>query len=162
MRFQAIAPLCCIVTLGLASSACSLLGTYASSASSMMTQPGVGATGTPATAGVPGSTSTGSSPAAGQNSAETEAKEASAPTTVSVTLRNGCSETVKLFFGDKPKFGSGRYSSLSSNSRTNQTFKPGDQLWIVDDGQNGVESVKVEAGMQEIEVASSCDAFRTR
>jgi hypothetical protein len=159
MRFQAIAPFCCIAALGLASSACSLLGTYANSASSMMTQPG--ATGaTPATAGAPGSTSATNTPTAGSE-AKSAAKAPSEPTTVSVTLRNSCSKTVKVFFGDKPKFGSGRYSSLSSNSRTNQTFKPGDQLWIVDDGQNGVESVKVEAGMKEIEVASSCDAFHT-
>jgi len=162
MRFQEIAPFCCIAALGLASSACSLLGTYANSASSMMTQPGAGATGaTPATAGgAPGSTSATNTPTSGSDT-KSEAKAPSEPTTVSVTLRNSCSKTVNVFFGDKPKFGSGRYSSLSSNSRTNQTFKPGDQLWIVDDGQNGVENVKVEAGMKEIEVASSCDAFRT-
>lgn len=160
MRFQAIAPFCCICALGLASSACSLLGSYANSASSMMTQPGVGATGTPATAGAPGSTDATNTPTSGSE-AKSDAKAPSEPATVSITLRNSCSKTVKVFFGDKPKFGSGRYSSLSSNSRTNQTFKPGDQLWIVDDGQNGIENVKVEAGMKEIEVASSCDAFRT-
>ena len=160
MRHQLIATYAGIAALGLASSACSLLGTYASSASSMMTQPGVG-TASPATAGAPATTpSTGGTPSSAAS--EKEATSKPAPTTVSVALRNGCSETVKLFFGEKPKFGSGRYSSLSSNTRTNQTFKPGDMLWIVDDGQNGVESVTVEASTKEIEIASSCDSFRTK
>ena len=35
---------------------------------------------------------------------------------VSVTIRSACSKTVKVFYGDKPKFGSGTYSSISSNS----------------------------------------------
>ncbi len=154
MRHPAYSTLFTVVTLGLASSACSMLGTYANSASSMMAQPGVAATGAP---------STPSSPAAAATPAATpEPEAASAPSTVSVTLVNACSDTVKVFFGDKPKFGSGRYSSLSSNSRTNQTFKPGDQLWIVDDGQNGVANAKIEASTREIEVASGCKTLRAR
>jgi len=158
MRLHAIAALCAIATLGLASSACSLLGTYASSASSMMNQPGVGATGVPAASSTESPTPENAPEAAEQN----ESAAPSTPSTVSVTLRNGCSDTVKVFFGDKPKFGSGRYSSLSGNSRSNHTFEPGDQLWIVDDSQNGIESVTIEEGMREVEVTSSCDAFRDR
>lgn len=152
MRFYSFVSLCSIATAGLLSSACSMLGPYANGA--MMTSP------TGATAAV----NEGSSPS---NSSEppasaAQSEPAAAPTTVSVTLINGCPNTVKLFFGDKPKFGSGKYDSLSSNTRLNQTFRPGDQLWIVDDGQNGISSVKIEAGMREVQVTSSCDAFRTR
>jgi hypothetical protein len=156
MRHPAYSTLFTVITLGLVSSACSMLGTYAGSASSMMSQPGVAATGAPTT---PSSPTTPATPAA---TPEAETKTASAPSTVSVTLVNTCSDTVKVFFGDKPKFGSGRYSSLSSNSRTNQTFKPGDQLWIVDDGQNGVANAKIEASTREIEVASGCKTLRAR
>ncbi len=75
---------------------------------------------------------------------------------VSVTLRNTCGETVKVFFGDKPKFGSGTYSSLSSNSSTSHSFMPGDMFWIVDDSQNGVSSFTVADGTRKIEVQSGC------
>jgi|APMed6443717190_1056831.scaffolds.fasta_scaffold13780_2 hypothetical protein len=156
MRHPAYSTLFTVITLGLVSSACSMLGTYAGSASSMMSQPGVAATGAPTTPSSPAT----SSPATA--AATPEAETATAPATVSVTLVNACSDTVKVFFGDKPKFGSGRYSSLSSNSRTNQTFKPGDQLWIVDDGQNGVANAKIEASTREIEVASGCKTLRAR
>jgi len=146
------------VTLGLAMNACSLLGTYANGASSMMSQPGAA---TPGTATGSGESSTSGTP----NTPSTTAEQNTAPdkpSTVSVTLVNSCKENVKLFFGDKPKFGSGRYDSMSSNSRTNHTFKPDDQLWIVDEGQNGVASVKIEAGMREVEVVSGCKSFRSR
>jgi len=79
-----------------------------------------------------------------------------------VTLRNSCKQTVKVFFGDKPKFGSGRYSSMSSNSLTSATFQPGDMLWIVDDGQNGLSAVTVAEGMREIEILEGCTGMRTR
>ncbi|MGH1339965.1 MAG: hypothetical protein ACRBN8_00325 [Nannocystales bacterium] len=78
------------------------------------------------------------------------------PKPVSVTLRNTCSETVKIFFGDKPKFGSGTYSSLSSNTSTSHSFMPGDMFWIVDDSQNGVSSFTVADGTRKIEIGSGC------
>jgi hypothetical protein len=154
MRHPAYSTLFTVITLGLVSSACSMLGSYAGSASSMMSQPGVAATGAP-------TTPSPVTPAAPVATPDTETKTAT-PSSVSVTLVNACSDTVKVFFGDKPKFGSGRYSTLSSNSRTNQTFKPGDQLWIVDDGQNGVANAKIESSTREIEVASGCKTLRAR
>lgn len=155
MRFHSFASLCTIATVALLSSACSMLGPYANGA--LMAPAG-------ATAAAPVAESSPSSTSSESSSAVSDSKSepAPAPTTVSVTLINGCPNTVKLFFGNKPKFGSGKYDSLSSNTRLNQTFRPGDQLWIVDDGQNGVSSVTIEAGMREVQVTSSCDAFRTR
>jgi hypothetical protein len=156
MGFHSIASFCSIATIGLISSACAMLGPYANGA---LMAPPVGATAAaPVTEGSSPSTSSESSTPASVAKSES----APGPSTVSVTLINGCPKTVKLFFGDKPKFGSGKYDSLGSNTRLNQTFRPGDQLWIVDDGQNGISSVKIEPGMREVQVTSSCDAFRTR
>lgn len=156
MRHHALVSFFAVASVGLCANACSLLGAYANSASSMMTQPG-------ATAGISPAASPAAAPTASETTdAEKPAQEPKAPSTVSVSLHNDCPETVKLFFGDKPKYGSGRYSSLGSNTRTNHTFQPGDQLWIVDDSQNGIESVTVEAGTRGIDVLSSCDGFRTR
>lgn len=75
---------------------------------------------------------------------------------VSVTVRNTCPETVDVFYGEKPKFGSGKYSSLGPNSRENMSFRPGDMMWIVDESQNGIASATVSASTQTIEVTSSC------
>lgn len=86
----------------------------------------------------------------------------SAPSSVSVTLKNNCPNTVKIFFGDKPKFGSGTYSSLSSNTSTSKSFRPGDMVWIVDDSQNGVASATVSASTRRIEVTSSCTGLSAR
>lgn len=83
------------------------------------------------------------------------------PGPVSVTLRNSCKENVRVFFGDKPKFGSGRTSSMSSNSSTSQSFQPGDMFWIVDASDNGVASVTVAEGMREIEIVDGCTSLRT-
>lgn len=85
-----------------------------------------------------------------------------APSVVSVTLRSSCSSTVRIFFGQKPKFGSGTYSTLSGNSRTNHQFRPGDMVWIVDQSDNGVASATVDDRTSEIEVTSSCTGFSVR
>lgn len=97
-------------------------------------------------------------PADTPEGADDKADEAPAgPSTVSVTIKSDCKDTVKVFYGDKPKFGSGKYSTVSSNSRSSHTFQPGDMFWIVDDSQNGVSSVTVEEGTREIKVG--CDAL---
>ncbi len=81
---------------------------------------------------------------------------------VSVTLRNSCRETVPLFFGDNPGFGSGTYSSLSSNTVTSRSFSEGDMIWIVDDSRRGISSVTVSRGSRTIEITSACTGFVTR
>lgn len=84
------------------------------------------------------------------------------PKPVSVTLRNTCGETVKVFYGDKPKFGSGTYSSMSSNSSTSHSFMPGDMFWIVDDGQNGVSNVTIAEGTRTVEIQDGCTSMTSR
>jgi len=100
-----------------------------------------------------------------QDRRRAEAQRQSAPAhqgPVSVRLRNGCRETVRLFFGERPRFGSGRYSTLSANTVTSYSLDEGDMLWIVDESQNGLSSVTISRGMREIEVTSSCTGFTTR
>jgi hypothetical protein len=81
---------------------------------------------------------------------------------VSVTIRSSCPQTVRVFYGDKPKYGSGTTSSISSNSVNSHTFQPGDMFWIVDESDNGVDSVTVGPGINTIEIGSSCTSMSTR
>jgi hypothetical protein len=84
------------------------------------------------------------------------------PVSVSVTLRNNCPSTVKLFFGDKPGFGGGKYTSAHSNTAQSMSFPPGEMIWIVDDSQNGISSTTVSAGMRTIEITKSCTGFTSK
>ena len=98
----------------------------------------------------------GATPAAAQQSASAPAGP------VSVTIRSACSQTVKVFYGDKPKFGSGTYSSISSNSVQSHSFQPGDQLWIVDDSENGLSNATIGGSTRELEIGSSCTSISSR
>ena len=137
-----------LVSLG----GCALLSSMTSSAGSTEAQ-------SAPSSGEPAAPSTSSADAPTPGPAPTTTAAPEPPKPVSVKLRNGCSETVKVFFGDKPKFGSGTYSSLSSNSSTNHSFMPGDMFWIVDEGQNGLSSVTVAENTREIEVRSGCTSL---
>lgn len=81
---------------------------------------------------------------------------------VSVTIRSSCGQTVKVFYGDKPKFGSGTYSTISSNSVQSHSFREGEQFWIVDDSENGVSSATISSGTRELEIGSSCSGISAR
>lgn len=91
-----------------------------------------------------------------------EAPPPAGPTVVSVSIRSACSQTVRVFYGDKPKFGSGTYSSISSNSVQSKSFQPGDMVWIVDSSDNGLSSVTVTENTREIEVSPNCDSLHER
>ena len=67
---------------------------------------------------------------------------------------------MKLFFGDKPKFGSGRSSSISANTLQSETMSAGDMIWIVDDSGNGVSNYTARSGSQTVEVG--CGGFSAR
>lgn len=84
------------------------------------------------------------------------------PTIVSITLRNTCPQTVDLFFGETPKFGSGTYSNMSSNSSTSKSMQPGEMIWIVDKSQNGISSVTIDASTKTVEITGDCSGFSTR
>lgn len=72
---------------------------------------------------------------------------------VSVTIRSRCGNTVHVFYGDKPKYGSGTSSTISSNSVQSHSFRVGDQMWIVDDHENGVSNVQISSSMRELELS---------
>jgi hypothetical protein len=67
-----------------------------------------------------------------------------------------------VFYGDKPKYGSGTYSSLSGNSVTSKQFREGDMIWLVDDSQQGLSSMTVSSGTRTVEVTEHCTGFTTR
>jgi len=81
---------------------------------------------------------------------------------VSVTIRSSCPSTVRVFYGDKPKYGSGTTSSISSNSVNSHSFQPGDMFWIVDASDNGVASVTVDDRIGTIEINGNCTSMSTR
>jgi hypothetical protein len=81
---------------------------------------------------------------------------------VSVTIRSKCAKTVRVFFGSKPKFGSGTTSSISSNSLRSHSFQPGDQMWIVDEHDNGVSNASISSSTRELEITASCAGLVTR
>jgi hypothetical protein len=90
----------------------------------------------------------------------TPAAAPAGPQIVSVTLHNDCDHTVKLFLGDKPKFGSGTNTSLGSNTTTSYQMKAGDMIWITDDNENGLSSTSIGGGSsQRINITSGCTGF---
>ena len=99
-------------------------------------------------------------PPAGPASEATKNDAPAGPTLVSISLKNNCKEKVRLFFGDKPKFGSGTYSSLGSNTRTSKQMQAGDMIWIVDESDNGVASFTVSEGSRDVEITDGCSGWK--
>jgi hypothetical protein len=81
--------------------------------------------------------------------------------TYSLSLHNACSKTVKLFFGDDPKFGSGRRTTLGGNNVTSYSGSAPQTIWIVDDRDQGISSF-VASGSQSMQITSSCAGFARR
>ena len=78
-----------------------------------------------------------------------------APLVVSISVKNECPNTVHVFYGKEPKYGSGTEVALGGNSLQNQSFKPGDMIWVVDDQHNGVASTSVSEGTHDVMVGCS-------
>jgi len=81
---------------------------------------------------------------------------------VQVSIRSLCPSTVRVFYGDRPKYGSGTTSSISSNSINSHSFQPGDLFWIVDASDNGVASVTVDDRVRTIEINGNCTSLSVR
>jgi hypothetical protein len=96
-------------------------------------------------------------PASPSASSASPAPAPAGPT--SVTLHSNCRETVRVFFGEKPKYGSGTTSSVSSNSTSSYSLRPGSMIWIVDSSDNGLSSTSVGTSSQRIEISSTCTGF---
>ena len=122
----------------------------------MIPQQGAGA-GAPAG----GSGASGAPAAPAANAAATEGSPAApqGPQIDSLTLHNDCAQTVKLFLGAKPKWGSGTSTTIGSNVTQSFTLNPGDSVWIVNGSDEGVVEYKGVAGMHRMKIPSSCTAF---
>lgn len=81
---------------------------------------------------------------------------------VSVTIRSSCSRTVPVFYGSKPKFGSGTQSSISTNSVQSHSFRVGDMFWVTDASGNGLDGVTVTERTRTLEIDSSCSRISER
>jgi hypothetical protein len=78
---------------------------------------------------------------------------------VYVDIRSACPDTVPVFYGSDPGYGSGTQSSIESNSVSSYTFQPGDMFWITDANGNGIASVTVSANTHELEIDASCTSI---
>jgi hypothetical protein len=85
----------------------------------------------------------------------------SGPQIDSLSLHNDCAQTVKLFLGDKPKWGSGTSTTIGSNVTQSFTLNPGDKVWIVDQNDEGVVAYAGQPGMHSMKITSSCTQFST-
>jgi hypothetical protein len=97
---------------------------------------------------------------AGAEQAASPAPSRPIPTTVEV--RSECSKTVPVFYGEKPKFGSGTRSSVSSNSISSQGRKADGTLtvWIIDGSENGIASAHVTPETKRVVIDRSCTSIR--
>ena len=102
--------------------------------------------------------SSGSSSSGSSGSSSGSSGSSNGP--VSVTIRSSCPQTVKVFYGNTPKYGSGTNSSISSNSVNSHSFQPGDMFWTVDDSGNGLGSTTISSSTRQIEIGSDCRSMR--
>lgn len=89
-------------------------------------------------------------------------KAPSGPGNYSLSLKSECPRTLKVFFGDKPKFGSGTTKHISSNSISSHSGFAGKMMWILDSSGNGVSSYMLSAGRHNIKITKSCSGFAPR
>ena len=103
-----------------------------------------------------------SSSSRGSSSSSSSSSSSGSSSTVSVTIRSSCGSTVPVFYGDKPKYGSGTTSSVSSNSVSSHTFRVGDMMWVVDESGNGLGSATISESTRTLEISSSCTSISSR
>lgn len=85
-------------------------------------------------------------------------------TPMTIEVHNDCDDSVPIFIGEQPKFGSGTKTSMSGNSTTSYP-RNGDgtlTLWIIDDHENGLASVHVTKRMKKVEIGRSCRTLDAR
>ena len=113
-------------------------------------------------AGLRSPASSPASPAAPQAKAASAAPSAFVPTTVEI--HSDCTKTTPVFYGEKPKFGSGTKSSIGSNTTTSASRKSDGTLtvWIIDEQENGIASVHVDASTKRVEIDRSCRQITAR
>jgi hypothetical protein len=131
----------------------------------MPQQPGSpAAAGAGAGAGEPSSASAVETTAAPQAKAASAAPAPSASIPTTVEIHSDCTKTTPVFYGEKPKFGSGTKSSISSNTTTSASRKSDGSLtvWIIDEQENGIASVHVGPTTKRVEIDRSCRQITAR
>jgi hypothetical protein len=135
----------------------------------LMPPPQTGGPTDPAAGGTPGAGEPGGQgiaigePAPGTDAKETGDKPADKPPVpTTVEIKSECSKTVPVFYGEKPKFGSGKKSSVSSNSTSSEGRNADGTLtvWIIDDKENGLASAKVTPDTKRVLIDKSCTSIR--
>jgi hypothetical protein len=101
------------------------------------------------------------SPAGAPSPESAAASSPSTPVPTTVEVHSDCSKTTRLFIGQKPKFGSGKTTTIGSNTTMSEGRNAdGTQMiWIVDDSDNGLASAVVTVATKKVVVESSCTAF---
>jgi len=89
----------------------------------------------------------------------TTAESNTSSSSVSFNLKNNSSTTVKIFIGTKPKYGSGRTTSIGGNTRTSENGYVGNQLCIVDDSDNPISCMTISNSMGTIYINSKGNGF---
>jgi len=163
-----IVSLASLASFALAAAACQMPQYTPPAAPSAPSAPSAGSV--PETTGAPvgnGPSSSSSPSSFGAPSAPSSPKAPATPTAsipTTVEIHSDCSKTVPVFYGDKPKFGSGTKSSVSSNSTSSQGRKSDGTLtvWIIDEQENGLASVKVTPDTKRVTIDSSCKSISAR
>lgn len=99
---------------------------------------------------------------AGSGAAQGGRGASAGPATVSVYVKSRCSRTVRVCFGEDPKFRCDLTTSISGNSVSSYTFEPGDTIWVVDEQNNGLASASISSSTREVEITSSCTGLSAR
>ena len=81
---------------------------------------------------------------------------------INVVIDNQCSDTVMLFFGEKPRPGSNYHTTMSGQSQRSELLMPGDKAWLLDEEENGIASAEVELDTTEITIDHGCDRIDAR
>ena len=95
-------------------------------------------------------------------STSSNSRPAASSSHFSMSLKNECRQTVKLFIGDKPKYGSGTSTSVSSNSINSYSGMGPKTYWIVDSSGNGLSSYTARPGSNSVRILPSCTGFASR
>lgn len=92
------------------------------------------------------------------------ASDSGAVTSTSVTVISECSRTVRVFYGRKPKYGSGTESTVSGNSRSSAYRGPDGAfvMWLIDESGNGIASAEAGPSQREVVIQPSCTSLSTR
>ncbi len=93
---------------------------------------------------------------------QTASSSSSGFVSTTVEVRSECSKTVPVFYGEKPKYGSGTRSSVSANSISSAGRKADGTLtiWIIDNSENGIASARVNKDTKRVIIDRSCTSIR--